>query len=83
MAPDDGIGKDVFYDANRIALLTMEFYFPGTGTSGDPPPRPEGAAAWRAELLGHLPKIELSILTGQYAQEYHLPRKKKNRHRHC
>ena len=38
-----GIGKEVFYDEKRIALVPMGFCFPGTGKSGDLPPRPECA----------------------------------------
>ncbi len=68
-----GISKDVFYDPTKIALLPMGFCFPGTGASGDLPPRPECAPAWRARALAHLPRIEITIVIGQYAQAYHLP----------
>jgi hypothetical protein len=37
--------------------------------------RPECAVAWRAPLLGHLRKLELTLVIGQYALAYHLPRK--------
>ena len=39
-----GIGREVFYDAARIAILPMGFCYPGTGKSGDLPPRPECVA---------------------------------------
>ncbi len=67
-----GISREVFYDPRQIALLPMGFCFPGTGTSGDLPPRPECAPAWRAPLLGQLPHLELTVVLGQYAQAYHL-----------
>ena len=39
----------------------------------DLPPRPECAQLWRVSLLDCLPNIELTLLVGQYAQQYHLP----------
>ncbi len=68
-----GISKDVFYDPSRIALLPMGFCFPGTGKSGDLPPRKECATQWRKQLLAQLPQIELTLVIGQYAQGWHLP----------
>lgn len=68
-----GVNKEVFYDASRIAILPMGFCFPGTGTGGDLPPRPECAATWRAKLLTCLPSIELTLVIGSYAQTWHLP----------
>ena len=57
----------------------MGFCYPGTGKSGDLPPRKECAAAWRERLLVCMPEVELTILLGQYAQQYHLgKRRKKN-----
>ena len=67
-----GIDSSVFYDAEKIALLPMGFCFPGTGKSGDLPPRPECAEAWREKLLDRLPSIQLTLLIGQYALKYHL-----------
>ena len=67
-----GIGKDIFHDAKRIAILPMGFCYPGTGTSGDFPPRPECAGAWRAKLLAGMPHIELTMVIGRYAQAWHL-----------
>jgi uracil-DNA glycosylase len=67
-----GIDRETFYDAEKIAILPMGFCFPGTGKSGDLPPRPECAPAWRAPLLAHLPNVELTLILGRYAQLYHL-----------
>jgi uracil-DNA glycosylase len=55
----------------------MGFCYPGTGTSGDLPPRPECAEAWREQLLRLLPKIELTLVIGQYAHKYHLGKSQK------
>ncbi len=68
-----GISREAFYDANQIAILPMGFCFPGTGKSGDHPPRPECAPAWRSALLSRLTNIKLTLVIGQYAQAYHLP----------
>lgn len=67
-----GIDRDTFYNDKKIALLPMGFCYPGTGDNGDLPPRPECAPAWREALLANLPKLQLTIVLGQYAQAYHL-----------
>ena len=68
-----GVTPEVFYDPARVALLPMGFCFPGTGPSGDLPPRPECAATWRARLLAELHAVELTVVIGQYALAWHLP----------
>ena len=68
-----GLPAATFYDAERVAILPMGFCYPGTGKSGDLPPRPECAPAWRAPLLSHLTEVKLLLAIGQYAQAYHLP----------
>jgi len=67
-----GVTREVFYDSKQIAILPMGLCFPGTGKSGDLPPRPECAAAWRGQLLGHLHHHEVTLVVGQYAQAYHI-----------
>jgi uracil-DNA glycosylase len=67
-----GVGEDTFYDPRRVAILPMGFCFPGTGRSGDSPPRPECAPAWRQSVLEELPEVRLTIVLGRYAQVYHL-----------
>lgn len=73
-----GISRDDFYNPKKVALLPMGFCYPGTGISGDLPPRPECAPAWREELLERLKALELTIVIGQYAQAYHLPGPKRS-----
>jgi len=58
-----GVDRDVFYDDNRIAIVPMGFCYPGTGKSGDLPPRPECAETWRTKLLNHLPHIALTLVS--------------------
>ncbi|PXX14244.1 uracil-DNA glycosylase [Paraburkholderia tropica] len=72
-----GIGKDVFYDAARVAIVPMGFCYPGRGASGDNPPRPECAALWHERLLALLPQVRLTLLVGQYAQRYMLGARRK------
>jgi len=69
-----GIDKSVFYDASKIAIMPMGFCYPGKGRSGDLPPRPECAPTWHGRILDMLPNIELTLLIGQYAQKYYLPK---------
>ncbi|MEO8855961.1 MAG: uracil-DNA glycosylase family protein [Burkholderiaceae bacterium] len=68
-----GIDRETFYDSARVAILPMGFCFPGTGQSGDLPPRRECAPAWRAPLLAHMKKLRLTVVIGRYALDYHLP----------
>jgi uracil-DNA glycosylase len=67
-----GVSLEVFYDPKQIAILPMGFCYPGTGKSGDLPPRPECATKWREQLLGLMQNVKLTLVIGQYAQAYHL-----------
>jgi len=71
-----GVTPAVFYDAAQVAILPMGFCYPGTGKSGDLPPRHECAETWRATLLQRLPELQLTLVIGQYALAYHLPEAK-------
>lgn len=70
-----GLSDEDFYDAAKIALVPMGFCYPGTGTSGDLPPRPECAPLWHDRVLGALKDVRLTLLVGSYAQAHYLPRK--------
>ncbi len=65
-----GVTRDQFYDAGLFAIVPMGFCYPGTGRSGDLPPRPECAPAWREKLLSQL-QLETTLVIGQYAHAYH------------
>ena len=67
-----GIDSDIFYDESAIAILPMAFCYPGTGKSGDLPPPTQCANQWREKLLNLLPNIELTLVIGQYALDWHL-----------
>ena len=67
-----GVDKDVFYDDSRIAIIPMGYCYPGRSNGGDMPPRPECATLWLDQLLAKLPRIQLTLLIGQYAQRHFL-----------
>ncbi len=72
-----GLEKPDFYDPDKIALVPMGFCYPGKGTSGDMPPRPECAPQWHEQVLATLPKDRLTLLVGSYAQSHYLAKSKK------
>jgi uracil-DNA glycosylase len=68
-----GVGRDTFYDRDRIAIIPMGFCFPGLDAKGgDLPPRRECAATWHDRVFAAMPQLELVLAIGQYAQAYHL-----------
>lgn len=72
-----GISDEVFYNPDKVAILPMGFCYPGTGKSGDLPPRKECALAWRPQLLKRMINLHMTILIGQYAIDWHLGDRKK------
>lgn len=66
-----GLDAKRFY-GKRVALVPMGFCYPGTGRSGDLPPRSECSELWQAKLLERLPNVELTLLLSRYAHDYHL-----------
>lgn len=68
-----GVTRECFYNSEYFALVPMGFCYPGTGKSGDFPPRPECAPMWREPLLHQLKQTQLTLVIGQYAQAWHLP----------
>ena len=73
-----GMDPDVFYDPTQVALVPMGFCYPGTGQSGDLPPRRECAPTWHQAVLTAMPNIRLTLLIGAYSQAYYLG---KDRHK--
>jgi uracil-DNA glycosylase len=68
-----GLDEESFYDARRVAIVPMGHCFPGQDLKGaDLPPRRECAPAWRARIFAELPRLDLILLIGQYAQAWHL-----------
>jgi len=67
-----GVSKDEFYNSGKIAVMPIDFYYPGKGKSGDLPPRKGFAEKWHAPLLAGMPKLQLKLLIGAYAIKYYL-----------
>ncbi len=67
-----GISYEEFYSSSKLAILPMDFYFPGKGKSGDLPPRKGFAEKWHPLLIAEMPQLELIILIGSYAIPYYL-----------
>ena len=70
-----GVSDDQFYDSDLFAIIPMGFCYPGKGSSGDLPPRPECAPQWHPLLLSHLKNLKLTLLIGRYAQLEYLAEK--------
>lgn len=73
-----GVSDDTFYNSGKIAIIPMDFYYPGKGKSGDLPPRKGFADKWHQPLLDLMPNIQLTLLIGNYAQKYYLHLKSKD-----
>ncbi len=68
-----GVDWDTFYGHPAIGVAAMAFCFPGTSPKGgDYPPPKRCAELWRPGLLAALPKVELTLLVGSYAQSWAL-----------
>ena len=73
-----GVDYETFYADHRIGVAAQAFCYPGTAPSvngksgGDYPPPRRCAELWRPQLLAALPKMELTLLVGGYAQAWAL-----------
>ena len=67
-----GIDRDTFYHSGKLAIVPMDFYFPGTGKSGDLAPRKDFADKWHPRLLELMPHLDMTILVGAYATRRYL-----------
>ncbi|WP_029942465.1 uracil-DNA glycosylase family protein [Streptococcus suis] len=72
------VDRQTFYESGHFAILPMDFYYPGKGKSGDLPPRKDFAPKWHPLILDQLPELELTLLVGNYAQEYYLEKSQRN-----
>jgi uracil-DNA glycosylase len=69
-----GVGRDIFYDEDRVAVMGMGFCYPGRDAKGgDLPPRPECAPLWHPRLRPHFAAVKLTLLVGSYAIRHYLP----------
>jgi uracil-DNA glycosylase len=72
------LDRDAFYDVRRIAIMPMGFCYPGRDKNGgDAPPRPECAPRWHDRVMRLMPKLELVLLVGSYAQAHYLAKARK------
>lgn len=71
-----GIDKETFY-SEKIAIMPMDFYYPGKGKTGDLPPRLFIANEYHKEILDLMSDIRLTILIGKYSTDYYLKGKTK------
>ena len=71
-----GIDRETFY-SDKIAILPMDFYYPGKGKTGDLPPIKSIAEEYHRELLDELTNVEMTLLIGKYSMDYYLKGKMK------
>ena len=71
-----GIDRKTFY-SDKIAILPMDFYYPGKGKTGDLPPRKFIAEEYHREILDELTNVDMTLLIGKYSMDYYLKGKMK------
>lgn len=72
-----GVTEDEFFNTTTFGVLPNGLCYPGKGKGGDLPPRSECAPVWQEPLLAMMPKLELKILIGAYAQKHYLGKRRK------
>lgn len=65
-----GIGPESFYGDN-IAIVPMDFYYPGKGKSGDLPPR-KFMTEYHDAVVRLMPNVRLTVLIGKFAADHYL-----------
>ena len=72
-----GLSREGFYDEKHVAIIPAGLCYPGTGSHGDLPPRPECAPLWHPRFRAALPHLRLTLVIGGYAQAYYLGKRRK------
>jgi uracil-DNA glycosylase len=73
-----GVDRDTFYGDKRIGIMGMGMCYPGRDAhGGDKPPIPRCAPTWHPRIRPLLPKVELTLLIGIYAQRFYLGARRK------
>ena len=73
-----GIDPETFY-SEQIAIMPMDFYYPGKAKTGDLPPRSFIAREYHTQIREAMPEVSLTLLSGSYSVHYYLKgREKKN-----
>lgn len=68
-----GVGEDIFYDREKVAILPMAFCFPGYDAKGaDLPPPALCHQTWHSRVMRALGAVPLTLLVGGYAHRWHL-----------
>lgn len=68
-----GVGEDVFYDRDQLAVIPMAFCFPGYNErKADLPPPPICATTWHDAVMSHLDQVRLTVLVGAHAHRWHM-----------
>lgn len=78
-----GVTREQFYDPQQVALIPTGFCYPGTGKSGDLPPRPECAPLWHPRILPRLRQVQLTIYLGTFAFSANLGERYRNLSEAC
>jgi len=65
------VDPQTFY-SEQVAILPMDFYYPGKGKTGDLPPREFIAEEYHPKLLALMPNVKLTVLIGKYSIGYYL-----------
>lgn len=72
-----GLDREHFYDQSKVAIVPMGFCFPGWDKKkADLPPRKECRDHWHDQIFAQMDQIELILVIGQYAQAYHMGKKR-------
>ncbi|MGI9364131.1 MAG: uracil-DNA glycosylase family protein [Rhizobiaceae bacterium] len=67
------IDRSIFYDQDKLAIVPMGFCFPGyDAKKSDLPPRKECRVVWHDKVFSLMPQIELILVIGRYAQNFHM-----------
>ena len=69
--------RGAFYDRSRIAIVPVGLCYPGTVGGADLPPPARCAPTWQPRFRAALPRIELTLLVGGYAQRHYLEDRRK------
>lgn len=73
-----GIGREIFYDERRIAIMPMGLCYPGRAPGGgDLPPCRDCAPLWHPRVRPLLPEIRLTLLVGSCAVNWYLGGRRK------
>lgn len=74
-----GIDRETFYGNKRFGLMPMGFCYPGVDArGGDRPPLKICASTWHPLLRPLLPRVELTLLVGQYAVARYLGKRRRD-----